>query len=167
MVSEAAKARRAARKTARFEKYAAADEDYTAQAAKLKQLLSRTQTDYGLAAGKQAIDFGAAQTELGFNPTTQSFDLGNKRKGLGQAQDMLRNNFAGRGMLRSSGYVGDSANTATQYNDQLTKINVANKDFQDQQALDLSRAATDTEEARIQARNDAVKRRQARIAAGL
>lgn len=155
------------RKSARWEKFAAADSDYLAQAAKLKQLLQRTQADYGVAAGKQAIDFGLAQKELGFDPTSNTWDLANKRKGLGQAQDMQRNSFAGRGMLRSSGYAGDSANTATQFQDQLAKTNIANQDFQQQQTTDLTRAATDTEEARIQARNEAVKRRQARIAAGL
>lgn len=160
-----------AKKTARWEKWAAADESYVAQAARLKQLLERAQIDATNATVNRNRDYAEAMRQLGYVPGVDgaagTWDVINKQRGIGQAQDALRNNFADRGMTRSSGAVTAGTQLATKYTDEQARLKQQNTTAEEQQVLDMQRAAQDAEQQRLEARNAAVKRRQAGLTSGL
>jgi hypothetical protein len=157
----------AAKKDARWEKWAAADSDYVTQAARLAQLLRRSNLDATTASAQRSQDFSRAMNELGFNQAQGTWNELDKTRGIGQATNALNQNFADRGMVRSTGYDTSGSQLRTDFNQKQADLSNELTRAENQQTLDMQRATEDTEQARLQARNEAVKRRQARLSSGL
>lgn len=106
-------------------------------------------------------DFGKSLTELGYDPTAKSWDLGElmasgqRATASGKAYNALRNDFAARGMLQSGAYQAQRGVVAQQLADQLKAVEGSRTKFLEDQASALTAQQQQAEAQRTAALNDA------------
>lgn len=139
-------------------KVLADDTDFQRQQAAINRALSQFKTGQVAEAGARKLDFDNANYALGYDPTTQSFDVNDKSRGFAQATNSARQNFAGRGMLRSSGYGQARANVGRQFDQQATNLRTGQQQFEQGQTTDLQAFEADQADALAAARQAALQR---------
>jgi hypothetical protein len=163
MVSEARKARRAAR----LEKNLATDSAYQAQINAINLALANFQKGQALDADIRGQDYSAGLRNLGFNAGTGTFDPEDKYQGYGGARNAARQNFASRGMLGSSGYNTAGTNIDRSFADQKNTMERGQQNYASQQKQAATEYETEAKNAQLLAKEAAIQRRRQALTAGL
>lgn len=145
----------------------AADSAYAAQVAALNRALENFQANQALGADIQGQDYSKGLRNLGWNAGTGQWDVEDKYQGYGGATNAARQNYAGRGMLRSSGYGTTRANINRSFGEQKTGMDQSMQNFRTQQARDLAQYSTENKDAQLLAREAAIQRRRQALLSGL
>jgi hypothetical protein len=145
----------------------AADTDFQRQQAAINRALAQYRAGQTATAGARKLDLSNAYNSLGYNPDTNSFDVFDKSRGYAQASNAARQNFAGRGMLRSSGYGSARANVGKQFEQQATNLRQGQQQFESGQQADLQAFEADQADALAAAREAALRRWQDAKRAGM
>lgn len=145
----------------------AGDSVYAAQVAALNRALQNFQANQALGADFQNQDYSKGLRNLGFNAGTGQYDVEDKMQGYGGATNAARQNYAGRGMLRSSGYGTTTANLNRSFNDQKSSMDQAQQNFKSQQARDAAQYEGEAKDAQLMAREAAIQRRRQALMMGL
>ncbi|WP_396190343.1 hypothetical protein [Flavobacterium sp.] len=99
-------------------------------------------------------NYNKSLAELGYDPTSNKWDLGElmssgqRATASGKAYDALRNDFAARGMLQSGAYQAKRGVLSNQLNDQLTAVQQAKVRFGEDQATKLTAQKAQNEQQR-------------------
>jgi len=110
--------------------------------------------------------------ELGFNPTSASFDLGEllssgqRATTSGKAYNALRNDFAARGMLQSGAFQGQRGVLTDQLMRQQQALEGSRTRFTEDQAAALAQQQMENEQQRRAALDDARQALLSRFAMG-
>jgi len=145
----------------------AADTDFQRQQAAIQRALSQFRAGQTATSGARKLDLSNAYNSLGYNPDQNSFDVFDKQRGYAQATNAARQNFAGRGMLRSSGYGAARAGVGKQFEQQAANLNTGQQQFEAGQTSDLQAFEADQADALDSARLSALRRYQDARRAGL
>lgn len=145
----------------------AADSVYAAQVAALNRALENFQANQALSTDIQNQDYSKGLRNLGWNAGTGQWDVEDKYQGYGGATNAARQNYAGRGMLRSSGYGTTRANINRSFGEQKSGMDQAMQNFNTQQARDLAQYSTENKDAQLLAREAAIQRRRQALLSGL
>jgi len=99
-------------------------------------------------------NYGKSLADLGYDPTSQKWDLGElmssgqRATTSGKAYDALRNDFAARGMLQSGSYQAKRGVLSNQLNDQLTAAQQSKVRFGEDQTAKLTAQQAENERQR-------------------
>jgi hypothetical protein len=145
----------------------AGDSVYAAQVAALNRALQNFQANQALGADLQGQDYSKGLRNLGYNAGTGQWDVEDKMQGYGGATNAARQNYAGRGMLRSSGYGTTRANLNRSFGEQKSSMDQAQQNFKTQQAREAAQYQGEAEDARLMAREAAIQRRRQALMMGL
>ena len=145
----------------------AGDSVYAAQVAALNRALQNFQANQALGADFQNQDYSKALRNLGYNAGTGQYDVEDKMQGYGGATNAARQNYAGRGMLRSSGYGTTRANLNRSFGEQKSSMDQAQQNFKSQQARDAAQYEGEAKDAQLMAREAAIQRRRQALLMGL
>jgi len=145
----------------------AGDSVYAAQVAALNRALQNFQANQALGADFQNQDYSKALRNLGYNAGTGQYDVEDKMQGYGGATNAARQNYAGRGMLRSSGYGTTRANLNRSFGEQKSSMDQAQQNFKAQQARDFAQYEGEAKDAQLMAREAAIQRRRQSLLMGL
>jgi hypothetical protein len=145
----------------------AADTDFLRQQAAIKRALEQFGAGQVATAGARKLDLSNAYNSLGYNPDQNSFDVFDKQRGYAQATNAARQNFAGRGMLRSSGALAARAGIGTKFEQQATNLKQGQSQFESGQTLDKQAFESEQADALDSARLSALRRYQDARRAGL
>jgi hypothetical protein len=145
----------------------AADTDFQRQQAAINRALAQFRSGQTASAGARKLDLSNAYNALGYNPDQNSFDVFDKQRGYAQATNSARQNFAGRGMLRSSGYGAARAGVGKQFEEQASNLKTGQQQFETGQTSDLQSFEADQADALESARSAALRRWQDARRAGM
>jgi len=157
----------------------AADTDFLRQQAAIKRALEQFGAGQAATAGARTLDLSNAYRSLGYIPGTGTFDENgykagtaqydetDKQRGFGQAANAGRQNFAGRGMLRSSGYGQARAGLDRNFGGQVSNLRQGQQQFEGGQTLDKQAFESEQADALDAARMSALRRYQDARRAGL
>jgi hypothetical protein len=145
----------------------AADTDFQRQQAAIQRALAQYRSGQTAQAGARKLDLSNAYNTLGYNPDANSFDVFDKQRGYAQATNAARQNFAGRGMLRSSGYGAARAGVGKQFEEQASNLRTGQQQFETGQTSDLQAFEADQADTLAAAREAALRRRQDALRAGM
>lgn len=117
----------------------------------------------GQATGRARFDedYGRSLTELGYDPTAKTWDLGEllssgqRATASGKAYNALRNDFAARGMLQSGAYQAQRGVVAQQLADQLKATEGGRTKFLEDQTAALTAQQQQAEAQRLAALDEA------------
>jgi hypothetical protein len=157
------------------EDYLAGDSTYQAQQAALQRALEAYQADNTRQSTSYNTDYQNGLAQLGYrpgaaqdDPSTPNVDesqgqwaQGDQTTAYGRSYQNQLNDFAGRGLLRSTFYNNALDDTNRQFNDQLASVNKGKTDFMDQLAQSLASYQNENQLSQQQARADAIARRAA------
>lgn len=148
--------------------YLGGDAQYQLQLAALQKAASDEQADITKQTGDYTTQYTDALKQLGYDqpvdPTGQgAWEFGDTNTAAGRAFQNQQNDFAGRGLLQSSGYATANDNLTRSLNDQLTSTNTAKQSFLDTLAQQQRTFLSDNQNQVQQAKIDAL----ARMAAGV
>jgi hypothetical protein len=145
----------------------AGDSVYAAQVAALNRALQNFQANQALGADFQNQDYSKGLRNLGYNAGTGQWDVEDKMQGYGGATNAARQNYAGRGMLRSSGYGTTRANLNRSFGEQKSSMDQAQQNFKAQQAREAAQYQGEATDAQLMAREAAIQRRRQALMMGL
>jgi hypothetical protein len=145
----------------------AADTDFQRQQAAIQRALSQFRSGQAATAGARKLDLSNAYNALGYNPDQNSFDVFDKQRGYAQASNAARQNFAGRGMLRSSGYGAARAGVGKQFEQQAANLKTGQQQFEAGQTSDIQAFEADQADTLAAAREAALRRWQDARRAGM
>lgn len=145
----------------------AADTDFQRQQAAINRALSQYRAGQTATAGARKLDLSNAYNSLGYNPDSNSFDVFDKSRGYAQATNAARQNFAGRGMLRSSGYGAARSGLGKQFEQQASDLKTGQQQFETGQTADLQAFEADQKDTLAAAREAALRRWQDAKRAGM
>jgi hypothetical protein len=145
----------------------AADTDFQRQQAAIQRALAQFQAGQTATASGRRLDLSNAYRSLGYDENLQDFNRTDKTMGFGQATNAARQNFAGRGMLKSSGYTGAAGNILRNFKNQADNLRTGQQTFETGQTSDLQAFQADQADALDFARQAALRRKQDALRAGL
>lgn len=145
----------------------AADTDFQRQQAAINRALAQYRSGQAATASARKLDLSNAYNALGYNPDNGSFDVFDKSRGYAQATNAARQNFAGRGMLRSSGYGAARTGLGRQFEEQASGLKTGQQQFESGQELDRQAFEAEQADALAAAREAALRRWQDAKRAGL
>lgn len=105
-------------------------------------------------AARYGENYNRSLAELGYDPTSAKWDLGElmssgqRATTSGKAYDALRNDFASRGMLQSGAYQAKRGILSNQLNEQLAAVQQAKVRFGEDQAAKLTAQQAQNEQQR-------------------
>lgn len=118
--------------------------EFLARERALAEALDLFRAEQGTGRARFQEDLGSSYRDLGFDPTNQSFDLGQlmssgqRATTSGRAYNALRNDFAARGMLQSGAYQAQRGILTQQLLDQAKELEKRNTTFAQDQANALA-----------------------------
>lgn len=157
----------------------AADTDFQRQQAAINRALAQYRSGQAATASARKLDLSNAYNTLGYIPGTVAFDekgykpgsaqfdVFDKQRGFAQATNTARQNFAGRGMLRSSGYGAARAGITRNFEEQAAGLTQGQQQFESGQELDRQAFEAEQADALAAAREAALRRWQDAKRAGL
>jgi len=150
------------------------DSTYQATLAALKKQLHNFTTDVGTQRSNRELDYNKALKDLGYiapdpaaKSTGPSWNWDDTLTASGRANQNQLNDFASRGMLRSSGYADSLQDLTRSLTDQYTGIDQANTQFNTDLDRQLARAKDENTSASQTARAEAIMRRAAQYGFGV
>lgn len=150
--------------------YLGGDAQYQLQLAALQKAAADEQADITNQTGQYNTQYTDALKQLGYeqpDPTQANaqgaWEFGDTNTAAGRAFQNQQNDFAGRGLLQSSGYATANDNLTRSLNDQLNSTNTAKQSFLDTLAQQQRTFLSDNQNQVQQAKIDAL----ARMAAGV
>lgn len=154
------------------EDYLAGDAGFQASLASLLKALQMFESDDTAQRTKYETDYKDGIRQLGWTPDnaeTADVDESNwnwedQNTASGRAYQSQLGDFAGRGMLQSSGYARAANDLRRSFNDQLGSVNRARADFLSQRDRDLAAYREENKSAQGQSRAEALARRAAQYA---
>lgn len=154
--------------------YLAGDATYQATLAALKKQIQNFTSDITTQRDNRALDYDKALDDLGYiapDPNARgagpSWDWNDTLTASGRANQNQLNDFASRGMLRSSGYADSLQDLTRSLTDQYTGIDQANTQFNTDLDRQLTRAKDENTSASQAARAEAIMRRAAQYGFGV
>ena len=117
--------------------------EFLARERELINMLDQFKADQALKRTRFDTDLSESFRDLGFDPTSRNFDLGElmaqgqRETASGRAYNALRNDFAARGMLQSGAYQARRGTLTQQLMDQANELEGRTGTFAEDQAIAL------------------------------